>query len=321
MERPPLTKRLKRYLRYLLIAGMLRLLQFLSLGTARTLGMTLGGWAYALAGGERRKALKSLSRAFPDRSDAERDALARGAFRHLAAAALEVASARALDTGLEALVSWPEGDRAVLEAALAKGRGVVFVSGHVGNWELLARRVAKAGYPSQSIAKETSDPRLTALVEDFRAKGGVRSIWRGQEGAARAMLRALRSGEILGILIDQDTKVQSVFVPFFGELAATPRAAADLALRTGAAVVVGFCQREGEGYRLTMEEVPAPEVTEREAAVQALTAALSQRIEAAIRRAPEQWVWMHQRWKTRPVMEASQAAAPALPDPASAPVR
>ncbi|CAM3291853.1 lysophospholipid acyltransferase family protein [Corallococcus sp. ZKHCc1 1396] len=321
MERPPLTKRLKRHLRYLLIAGMLRLLQFLSLGTARALGMTLGGWAYAIAGGERRKALKSLARAFPERSDAERDALARGAFRHLAAAALEVASTRALEAGLETLVSWPEGDRQVLESALAKGRGVVFVSGHVGNWELLARRVAKAGYPSQSIAKETSDPRLTALVEDFRARGGVRSIWRGQEGAARAMLRALRGGEILGILIDQDTKVQSVFVPFFGELAATPRAAADLALRTGAAVVVGFCQREGAGYRLTMEEVPAPEAAEREAAVQALTAALSQRIEAAIRRAPEQWVWMHQRWKTRPVMAPPEDSSPALPDAASAPGR
>lgn len=316
MERPPLTKRLKRYLRYLLIAGMLRLLQFLSLDTARALGMTLGGWAYALAGGERRKALKSLARAFPERTDAERDALARGAFRHLAAAALEVASTRALDAGLEALVSWPDADRRVLEAALAKGKGVVFVSGHVGNWELLARRVAKAGYPSQSIAKETSDPRLTALVEDFRAKGGVRSIWRGQEGAARAMLRALRGGEILGILIDQDTRVQSVFVPFFGALAATPRAAADLALRTGAAVVVGFCQRDGAGYRLTMEEVPHPDGTEREAAVQALTAALSQRIEAAIRRAPEQWVWMHQRWKTRPPEDAPPALADAPPDPA-----
>ncbi|NRD64536.1 lipid A biosynthesis acyltransferase [Corallococcus exiguus] len=316
MERPPLTKRLKRYLRYLLIAGMLRLLQFLSLDTARTLGMTLGGWAYAFAGGERRKALKSLARAFPERTGAERDALARDAFRHLAAAALEVASARALDAGLESLVTWPDADRQVLEAALAKGKGVVVVSGHVGNWELLARRVARAGYPSQSIAKETSDPRLTALVEDFRAKGGVRSIWRGQEGAARAMLRALRSGEILGILIDQDTKVQSVFVPFFGELAATPRAAADLALRTGAAVVVGFCQRDGQGYRLTMEEVPHPDATEREAAVQALTAALSQRIEAAIRRAPEQWVWMHQRWKTRPPEDAPLALADAPSAPA-----
>ncbi|WP_350356873.1 lysophospholipid acyltransferase family protein, partial [Escherichia coli] len=138
----------------------------------------------------------------------------------------------------------------------------------------------------------------------FRARGGVRSIWRGQEGAARAMLRALRSGEILGILIDQDTRVQSLFVPFFGELAATPRAAADLAIRPGASVVTGFCHRVGEGYQLSMEEVPVPQAGDREAAALELTAALSSRIEAAIRRTPEQWVWMHQRWKTRPPTDA-----------------
>jgi Kdo2-lipid IVA lauroyltransferase/acyltransferase len=255
---------------------------------------------YWVAGGERRKALASLGRAFPERSEAERRALARACFRHLGMAALELGCTRALDERLERLVRWPEEDRRVLEQALARGRGVVFVSGHVGSWELLARRVARAGFPSQSIAKETSEPRLTALVERFRLAGGVRSIWRGQEGAARAMLRALRAGEILGILIDQDTRVQSVWVPFFGELAATPRAAADLALRTGAAVVVGFCQREGEGYRLHMAEVPVAPGEDREEAVLALTAELSRHIEAAIRRAPEQWVWMHQRWKTRP---------------------
>ncbi|MBL0697425.1 lysophospholipid acyltransferase family protein [Comamonas sp. JC664] len=284
----------------MLIRGVLLLLQPLTLGVARSLGARLGALAYHLAGGERRKALKSLSVAFPEKSDAEREAVAREAFRHLAAAALEVACTGALDEALERLVAWPDADRQVLETALARGKGVVFVSGHVGNWELLARRVARAGYPSQSIAKETTDPRLTELVGQFRARGGVRSIWRGQEGAARAMLRALRGGEILGILIDQDTKVQSLFVPFFGQLAATPRAAADLALRTGASVVTGFCHRDGEGYRLTMEEVPVPQDADREAAALALTAALSTRIEDAIRRAPAQWVWMHQRWKTRP---------------------
>ncbi|WP_163786240.1 lysophospholipid acyltransferase family protein [Myxococcus vastator] len=313
MERPPLAKRLKRFLRYVLIRGVLLLLQPLPLGVARSLGARLGALAYALAGGERRKALKSLCVAFPEKSDADRQALARDAFRHLGAAALEVACTGALDEALERLVAWPDADRQVLEMALARGRGVVFVSGHVGNWELLARRVARAGYPSQSIAKETTDPRLTELVGQFRARGGVRSIWRGQEGAARAMLRALRNGEILGILIDQDTKVQSLFVPFFGELAATPRAAADLALRTGAAVVTGFCHREGAGYRLSMEEVPVPPDTDREAAALALTAALSSRIEAAIRRTPEQWVWMHQRWKTRPPVSADVPLPEAAP--------
>ncbi|MBM7119053.1 lysophospholipid acyltransferase family protein [Archangium primigenium] len=300
VERPPLAKRLKRFLRYLLVRAVLGFVSALPLGLARTLGAGFGRFAFAVAGGERRKALKSLARAFPERSDAERHALARASFRHLGMAAFEVGATTSLDANLEHLVRWDAEDRAVLEAALARGKGVVFVSGHVGNWELLARRVARAGYPSQSIAKETTDPRLTALVERFRAQGGVRSIWRGQEGAARAMLRALKAGEILGLLIDQDTRVQSLFVPFFGELAATPRAAADLALRTGAAVVVGFCQREGQGYRLWTEEVAWPAGPDREADALGLTAALSARIEAAIRRAPEQWVWMHQRWKTRP---------------------
>nr|WP_199243245.1 lysophospholipid acyltransferase family protein [Vitiosangium sp. GDMCC 1.1324] len=304
VERPPLAKRLKRFLRYLLVRAALAIVSSLPLGLARWLGAGFGRFAFAVAGGERRKALKSLARAFPEKSDAQRHDLARASFRHLGMAAFEVGATASMDRQLERLVRWSDEDRGVLEEALARGKGVVFVSGHVGNWELLARRVARAGYPSQSIAKETTDPRLTALVERFRALGGVRSIWRGQEGAARAMLRALKAGEILGLLIDQDTKVQSVFVPFFGELAATPRAAADLALRTGAAVVVGFCQREGDGYRLWMEEVPWQASEDRESDAVALTAALSQRIEAAIRRAPEQWVWMHQRWKTRPATPA-----------------
>ena len=300
VERPPLTKRLKRFLRYLLVRAALALVGALPLGFARWLGAGFGRLAFAVAGGERRKALKSLARAFPEKPDAERHALARACFRHLGMAAFEVGATSSMDRQLERLVRWEDADRRVLDAALARGKGVVFVSGHVGNWELLARRVARAGYPSQSIAKETTDPRLTELVGRFRARGGVRSIWRGQEGAARAMLRALKAGEILGLLIDQDTRVQSLFVPFFGTRAATPRAAADLALRTGAAVVVGFCQREGEGYRLWMQEVPWQTTGDREADAVTLTAALSLSIEAAIRRAPEQWVWMHQRWKTRP---------------------
>jgi KDO2-lipid IV(A) lauroyltransferase len=317
VEHPPLAKRLKRFLRYLLVRAALALVHPLPLGMARWLGVRFGTLAFLVAGGERRKALKSLARAFPEKSEAERLALVRACFRHLGAALFEVGCTAALDRELKRLVAWPEADRHVLEAALARGKGVVFVSGHVGNWELLARRVACEGFPCQSIAKETSDPRLTALVERFRARGGVRSIWRGQEGAARHMLRALKNGEILGLLIDQDTKVQSFFVPFFGELAATPRAAADLAIRTGAAVVVGFCQREGTGYRLTMEEVPPPPEQDREAAALALTAALSQRIEAAIRRTPEQWVWMHQRWKTRPEAQPT-TLAPGAEAPAPA---
>ncbi len=298
---PPLRKRVKRRLRYFLVRAVLSVVGVLPFETAARLGGSLGRAAWRLAGGERRKALRSLAVAFPQLPEGEREALGRAAFAHLGRSVMELVCVADLDRDPDRFIDWPTEDRRALEAALARGKGVVFVTGHVGNWELLARRVALSGHPAQSIAKETSDPGTTALVERFRLRGRVKSIWRGQEGAARQMLRALKAGEILGLVIDQDTKVQSVFVPFFGVPAATPRAPADLALRTGAALMVGFCQRQPDGrYLLTMKELPLEPTGDREADAVRLTAMMSAEIEAAIRRHPEQWVWMHQRWKTRP---------------------
>lgn len=303
--RPPALKRLKRFLRYLLVRAAAAALGLVPARLASALGAAFGTLAWAVASNERRRALASLAVAFPEKSEPERRALARACFQHLGRAAFELVCVRQLDRNVDAWVEWPAESRAVLDAALARKHGVVFISGHLGNWELLARRVALAGYPCQTIARETSDPRTTALVERFRASGNLKSIWRGRPGAVKDMLRALKRGEILGLLIDQDTRVQSVFVPFFGRPAKTPRAAADLALRTGAAVVLGFCRRVAPArYTLRFEEVPLPP-GDREAAAVALTATLTQRIEDAIRAAPEQWVWMHQRWRSRPLEEPS----------------
>lgn len=301
MEPPPLAKRIKRFLRYWLIRALLAVTRRLPLSAGLKLGEACGSIAFALAARERRFALEALARAFPDASEEERRQLARASFRHLGRCAFELAAIRQIDPVISDWIEWPEADRRLLESALAKGRGVVFVSGHVGSWELLARRVALAGYPASTIAKETTDWRLTELVERFRAQGKVESIWRGQQGAAKRMLRVLKAGGILGLLIDQDTRVQSVFVPFFGHPAATPRAAADLALRTGAPVVVGFCQRKRDGYyRLSMKEIFPVRTGDQESDAIALTSVLTQEIENAIRRSPSQWVWMHRRWKTQP---------------------
>jgi len=301
VNRPPLAKRLKRGIRYGLVRLALALVGSLPVKWAGRIGEAFGALAYRVAGTERRRALDGLARAFPDSPAEARAALAQETFRHLGRCAFELACVRKMDPALEAWVEWPEADRRVLEGALSEGKGVLFISGHVGNWELLARRVAMAGYPCQTIAKETTDPRLTRLVERFRSAGKLKSIWRGQDGAAKAMLKALKGGEILGMLIDQDTKVQSVFVPFFGHPASTPRAAADLALRTGAAVVMGFCHRLPDGrYRLSMRELEFSPSVDREADAVALTARMTAEIEAAIRTAPAQWVWMHRRWKTQP---------------------
>lgn len=298
---PPLAKRLKRAIRYALVRAAVGAVSALPIRLAGQLGEWFGALGYRLARRERAWALEGLARAFPERSDLERRALALRCFRHLGRCAFELCCVRQLDRDLDAWIDFPASERATLERALEAKKGVVFVSGHVGNWELLGRRLGLTGYPTHTIAKEAPDARLTRLMARFREEGKIHVIWRGRDGAAKEMLRALRDGEILGLFIDQDTKVQSVFVPFFGHPASTPRAAADLALRSGAAVVVGFCQRQPGGrYRVSVQAVEPPSQERSEAAAVALTARLSELIERAIRQTPEQWVWMHRRWKTQP---------------------
>ncbi len=291
--------RVRRFARFLAVRCAALAVSVLPLTLAQRLGRLVGSVIYALAAAERRKALASLKLAFPMSSQAQLKTLARASFRHLSEMLFELACISQVDARMESMVQWPASAREVLEAALRQNKGVVFVSGHVGNWEFLARRVALAGFNCQSIAKETSDPRLTRWIESVRQGAGLKSIWRSQPGAAKHMLRALKSNGILGLLIDQDTKVQSVFVNFFGKPAKTPRAAADLALKTGAPVVVGFCHRVAPSlYCIEMRAMAVPEKSDNAAVV--LTQQLTLEIEAAIRSHPEQWVWMHQRWRSVP---------------------
>ena len=265
------------------------------------LGAWIGRQIFRLSAKERAKALDSLAVAFPQMPLAERKRLALRAFEHLGRCMGELCELNRIDPMLEQYVELPESDRAVIEAAVAEGKGVLFVTGHVGNFELMARRVARLGHPCKTIAREASDPRTTAFIEGLRASGSIKTVWRGSPTAAREMLRALKSGELLGMLIDQDTRVQGVFVDFFGKPAHTPRAPGDLAVRTGAAVVLGFIEQKPEGgHRVRISRIRPPSTGDREADALALTAAMSRAIEEAIRQTPHAWVWMHQRWKTRP---------------------
>ncbi len=301
MQRPvPWTKRLRRRLRFELIRVAVGLASLLPLPVLSALGKAAASVAPFVARKTWHRTLAGLRVAFPEKSDEERVHLARACFTHLGRCLAELLALRRLDGTLDTLVAWPPESRAVMEAALARKKGVLYVTGHLGNWELLARRVGLAGYPANVIAKESWHPKLTQAIDALRASGKVHTIWRGRPDAAKRMLKLLRAGGFLGVLIDQDTDVQSVWAPFFGVPAKTPRGVADLALRTGAAVLVGACQRGPDGrYVLTAEEVPLPG-EDTEANVLALTATLNAKLEALIRRAPEQWVWFHERWKSPP---------------------
>lgn len=288
-------KRLRRAVRFGLLRAAVASLAWLPVGVACALGAAIGRLAYIVASGERRAALEGLAVAFPDKPDAERRRIARAAFANLGRSAMELVVARRLDRDLFERVVIPEPSRALLREALAEGRGVVFVTAHLGNWELMARRVARE-FDARTVAREAHDPRVTALLERKRAEGGLKTIWRGKPGAAREILRALKEGAILGLLLDQDIpSVQGVFVPFFGHPAWTPRAAADLAQRREPRpVVLGTARRLGPGRH----EIRVRRLEPGSDPVEA-TARFTAAIEAEIRERPEEWVWMHRRWKTK----------------------
>lgn len=268
----------------------------------------LGRLAYHTARRERRLGVQHIALAFPEKSAVQQDRLVRAMFRHLALCAMEAVHLDRLMTGLRL----DHQARATLDDALEDPdcQGVVAVAGHIGNWELLAQMIATSGYDVSSIAKPLYDPRLTRLSDSWRRQTGQHIIYRGGMAAARQMMRVFRRNAILGLLIDQDTKVQSVFAPFFGTPAATPAAAGELALRMNARVVVAWHRREGKHHKFMVETVdisPAWRAAgkqkhgdEFDAAVVELTGLLNQKLEQAIRLAPEQWVWLHRRWKTRP---------------------
>ena len=296
----PLFKRLRRELRVRALLLSLPLLRALPVPVATALGAAVGALAYWLVGRERRLAHEHLAFAFPDAREAERIRIAKACFRNLGRAALELAVIEKLQPDLTRYVLLGEREKALLREAHALGKGVLFASCHLGNWELLARRIALEGYTCGTVAREAQDPRLTAILEQARARVGLTTLWRGRPGVAREMLRLLRAGGFLGLLIDQDIDVQGFFVPFFGRLAHTPRAVGDLAVRTGAPALFGCIHREGRGHRVVLARLEVPNSGDHQADARAVTAAATAAIEAEVRACPGEWVWMHRRWRTRP---------------------
>jgi Kdo2-lipid IVA lauroyltransferase/acyltransferase len=298
-------KRVKRAARAAVIVAFVRGLMVMPLGAGLALGGALGRLAWLLSPRLRREMRASLAAAFPAKDGAERDAIARASLVHLGWLGGELITMRAWASRMDEYVEVPAATVATLQRATARGRGIILVLGHIGNWELTSR-ISRYIEPTGVIAKRSWHTSLDALAEQLRADNHVQTLWRDDPTTARGMLKLLRHGGTLGILIDQDIRgVQSVFVPFFGRPAATPRGAADLALRFGAAVFVVSCHRRGprpgDGHRVDVVEVEYDgAATDREAEVIRLTAACVAIQERMIRQHPEEWVWMHQRWKTAP---------------------
>jgi KDO2-lipid IV(A) lauroyltransferase len=182
------------------------------------------------------------------------------------------------------------------QTALAKGRGVLVATAHLGNWELSAFSHAWMTAPMHIVVRPLDNPRIDALVEHYRALSGNHII--EKKDAARGILKALKSGDAVGILIDQNTTLdQGVFIDFFGMKACAGTAFAKLAHHSGAAVIPGFALWSTEEQRYILRFYPEIPMT---GDVQQDTQRIHSQLESVIRQYPDQWLWIHRRWKTRP---------------------
>jgi KDO2-lipid IV(A) lauroyltransferase len=263
---------------------------------ALAVGRGLGRGAHAMLGTPRRLARAHVGLAFPDLDAAARDRLVRAMFEHAGQSFVELGLWHRIARDPD----YVRGNFEVLDAVLAEGRGALAITGHVGNWELLAATVAARGFGLSVVARRVNDDRFDALIRRFRGDRGMEILLRDAPDFLAQVRAALSRNRIVAILMDQDSRGAGVFVPFFGRPAHTPPGAAVLALRTRAPVITAFIARTPpRGHRISFEQVPITQRAGR-GQITELTARFTAAIEDAIRRAPAEWVWWHERWRRQP---------------------
>jgi KDO2-lipid IV(A) lauroyltransferase len=298
----PLSKRIKYGALYWLVRSLI----FIANVFPRKLWLKfcgfLGRLAYIIVADARRKTIAHLRFAYgKEKSEREIISMSRKVFRMLGRNGGEILRAikvKTLDDLNKILVTHGYEN---YERARDKKKGVIFLTCHVGAFDLQVTNMALRGLKPNIIGTPLKDERLNELLFDYRNAYGAVAVERGKE--TLRLIKALKSGGSTAILIDQDTKVKSRFVNFFGAPAATPVGAAILAMKTGAAIVPTYVyldERDWMQHMYVLPEIPTILTGDEEKDMIANTQAYTKFIEDVVRMHPTQWVWMHERWKTQP---------------------
>jgi KDO2-lipid IV(A) lauroyltransferase len=296
----PATPTLADRAEYWALRGVVASLDLLSLPRAAAFGERIGALGYRPLGIRRGTVERHVAAAFPglDRSEVHR--IARGAYEHLGRTAIEAALMSTL--GKQDVLDMFEGtdNWSTVERAMAMGKGCIFVTGHLGNWELGGAYLAARGIPLDVIVRRMGNPLFDRYLNDTRAKLGMHVVYDAE--AVRRTPRSLREGRAIAFLADQGViGLASTFVPFFGRPAKTPRGPAVFALRMGVPTVFAVPLRQPSGrYRFSFEAVTIEDTGDRERDVDAIVARYTKILEQWIRRAPEQYLWHHRRWRRQP---------------------
>ncbi len=292
---------MKEWLEFAVVWLILRGLGAFPRPVARSLAVAVTGILFALLPKLRKTAEVNLQIAFPDWSDTQRKVIIHGMLRNLGWMAAEFARfPKYSKQNIESMVVL-DGHENFLEGQ-RRGKGVLYLTGHIGAWELSSFAHALYGFPLHYMARPIENGKIDALVNGYRALSGNQPIFKNE--SARVMLKVLKQAGTIGILADQNTMPsEAAFVDFFGTAASTTTGIARLALHTDAAVVPGYAVWD-EGihkYRLRFEPpVELIRTGDEERDVLENTQKFTKVLEEIIRRYPDQWIWVHGRWNTRP---------------------
>jgi len=292
---------MRQRLEYALAWLLFRCIGILPRPIARTAAILLGWSVYLLHGRLRRVGMRNLELAFPEKNKSERRKILRGTFTSIGRQLAEVSLfPRYTKENVGQVIVYDGFEN--YERAHSRGKGVLYLTAHLGAWELSAFAHSLQGHPLRIVMRGLDNPYLDALVQGYRTMHGNSLI--DKDNFVRGLLAAMKGGETVGILMDTNmTPPQGVFVDFFRIPACTASGLARIALRTDAAVVPGFTVWDPvlRKYRLRFE--PALKLIrtpDEEGDVVANTAQFTKIIEDYVRRYPDQWLWVHRRWKTRP---------------------
>jgi Kdo2-lipid IVA lauroyltransferase/acyltransferase len=292
---------MRRKLEYAAAWPFIKILGILPRRLSRALAIALAQLIYLLHVRLRRVGMRNLALAFPEKTEAERARILRGVFTSLGRQLAEVCQLpKYTRENIDEVVVYDGLEN--YERAYARGKGVLFVTAHFGAWELSAFAHSLHGHWLHVVMRPMDNDYLDRLIQSYRTMYGNKTV--GKDDFVRGLLAAMKAGEVVGILMDTNmTPPQGVFVDFFGIPACTASGLARIALRTDAAVVPGFTiWDEALGkYRLRFD--PAVDLVrtgDLEADIVANTQKFTAVIEEYVRKYPEQWLWVHRRWKTRP---------------------
>ncbi len=269
----------------------------LGFSRAGSIGERIGRLGFSPLGIRRRVVERQVQAALGTNDPAEIERIARAAYGSLGRTSVETAILPSRSRGqvielFEEVRGW-----SIVEERLARGKGLIVVTGHLGNWELGGAYVAARGIPIDAVARHMANPLFDGYLTRTRERLGMSIIH--DEEAVKRVPRSLRSGRAVAFLVDQGAVgLASTWVPFFGRLAKTPRGPAVFALRLGAPIVFGVAVRQPSGrYVLTFEAIDPVETGDREADVDRIVGDYTLALERHVRRAPEQYFWHHRRWK------------------------